>query len=123
MKQQSIEGRIDENGRVLLPVIVIAADGLEVEVEASVSLQYGGAMAISDELARNLGWRRIGARRVVFGFETVIMDHYLGIMALGNEPHQEVVLSGLKSSALIGHKVLAGRKLTLDFTTSHVLLE
>ncbi|MBX9688784.1 MAG: hypothetical protein K2X27_18900 [Candidatus Obscuribacterales bacterium] len=123
MKNSEIQGRIDESGKVLLPVIVIAADGLEVEVEATVSLEYGGAMAISEELAVRLGWRRLGARRVVVGFQTVLMDHYLGTMALGGEPHQVVVLGGIKNRAIIGEKFLAGRRLVLDFGKSKVILE
>ncbi len=123
MRNTTIQGRIDEQGKVLLPVIVIAADGLEVEVEAAVSLEYGGAMAINEELAVRLGWRRLGARRVVVGFQTVLMDHYLGTMALGSEPHQVVVLGGIKTRAIIGEKFLAGRRLTLDFAKSKVLLE
>ena len=123
MKNATIQGRIDEQGKVLLPVIVIAADGLEVEVEAAVSLEYGGAMAINEELAVRLGWRRLGARRVVVGFQTVLMDHYLGTMSLGAEPHQVVVLGGIKTQAIIGEKFLAGRKLTLDFSKSKVILE
>lgn len=123
MKPLTIHGRIDEHGKVLLPVIVIASDGLEVEVECSVSLEYGGAMALHEDLARSLGWRRLGARRVEVGFQTVIMSHYLGTMSLGAEPHQAVVLSGIKQRAIIGEKLLAGRKLTLDFNTSKVILE
>lgn len=123
MRNSVIQGRIDEAGKVLLPVIVIAADGLEVEVEAAVSLEYGGAMAINEDLAIRLGWRRLGARRVVVGFQTVLMDHYLGTMALGGEPHQVVVLGGIKTRAIIGEKFLSGRKLTLDFSRSKVVLE
>lgn len=123
MQQQSLQGRIDERGQVLLPVIVIASDGMEIEVEAIISLQFGGAMAVDEELARSLGWRRLGARRVLIGFQTVIMDHYLGTMSLGGDPHQVVVLGGIKSRALIGSKFLAGRKLTLDFTSSSVTLD
>lgn len=122
-KHQTLHGRIDEGGKVLLPVIVIASDGLEVEVEAAVSLEFGGAMAMNDDLARALGWRRLGARRVVVGFQTVLMDHYLGTMSLGGEPHQVVVLGGIKNSAVIGEKFLAGRKLILDFSKSKVILE
>lgn len=123
LKHSVIHGRIDEAGKVLLPVIVIASDGLEVEVEAAVSLEFGGAMAINEELARALGWRRLGARRVVVGFQTVLMDHYLGTMSLGAEPHQVVVLGGIKTRAIIGEKFLSGRKLTLDFSRSKVILE
>lgn len=123
MRNSAIQGRIDEQGKVLLPVIVIAADGLEVEVEAAVSLEYGGAMAISEDLAQRLGWRRLGARRVVVGFQTVLMDHYLGTMSLGGEPHQVVVLGGIKRQAIIGERFLSGRKLTLDFARSKVNLD
>lgn len=117
-----IHGRIDEQGQVLLPVIVIAADGLELEVEAAVSLSFLGAMAVSEELVRRLGWRRLGTRRVVYGFETVLMDHFLGTVSLGGEPYQAVVLSGVRRT-MIGQKLLAGRHLHLNFSTSTVVLE
>jgi hypothetical protein len=123
LRNTVIQGRIDEQGRVLLPVIVIASDGLEVEVEAALSLEYGGAMAINEDLALRLGWRRLGARRVVVGFQTVLMDHYLGTMSLGAEPRQVVVLGGIKPRAIIGQKFLSGRKLVLDFSRSKVILE
>lgn len=117
-----INGRIDEQGQVLLPVIVIAADGLELEVEAAVSLSFLGAMAVSEELVRRLGWRRLGTRRVIYGFETVLMDHFLGTVSLGGEPYQAVVLSGVRRT-MIGQKLLAGRHLHLNFSTSTVMLE
>lgn len=123
LKHLVLHGRIDEQGKVLLPVIVIASDGVEVEVEAAVTLEFAGAMAINEDLARKLGWRRLGARRVVVGFHTVLMDHYLGTMSLGGEPHQVVVLGGIKAQAIIGQKFLSGRKLILDFATSKVRLE
>lgn len=117
-----IHGRIDEQGQVLLPVIVIAADGLELEVEAAVSLSFLGAMAVSEDLVRRLGWRRLGTRRVIYGFETVLMDHFLGTVSLGGEPYQAVVLSGVRRT-IIGQKLLAGRHLHLNFSTSTVVLE
>lgn len=124
LQYQSVHGRIDEHGRVLLPVIVIASDGLELEVEAAVTLQFAGAMAVHEDVARRLGWRRLGARRVVIGFETVLMDHYLGTMSLGSmEPSQHVVLGGIRDSALIGQKLLVGRQLRIDFAHNNVVLE
>jgi hypothetical protein len=117
-----LHGRIDEQGQVLLPVIVIAADGLELEVEAAVSLSFLGAMAVSEDLVRRLGWRRLGTRRVIYGFETVLMDHFLGTVSLGGEPYQAVVLSGVRRT-MIGQKLLTGRHLHLNFSTSTVVLE
>lgn len=118
-----IEGRVDEQGRVLVPVTVIASDGLELEIEAMVSLEFHGAMAIHEDVARSLGWRRLGTRRVIYGFQTVLMDHYLGTMALGGvEPSQHVVLGGIKANAVIGQKLLSGKVLTVDFTNSTVTL-
>lgn len=118
----AIHGRIDEQGRVLLPVIVIASDGVELELEALVRLEFGGAMAVHEDVAKRLSWRRLGSRRVVVGFQTVVMDHYLGTIALGGEPSQFVVLGGIKYEALIGQKLLAGRELKVDFGRSTVIL-
>lgn len=118
----SVQGRIDEHGRVMLPVIVIASDGLELELEALVRLEFGGAMAVHEDVAKRLGWRRLGSRRVVVGFQTVLMDHYLGTISVGTEPSQFVVLGGIKYEAIIGQKLLSGRQLKIDFEHSTVML-
>lgn len=123
MKNQIILGKINEHGQAMLPVTVIAADGLEVEIESLVSLQYNGAMAICEELARRLGWRKLGARRVRIGFQSVIMDHYLGTLLVNGEPFQTVILGGTKSEALVGQKFFSDKKLTLDFTNNLITLE
>lgn len=123
MRIEALTGRIDEQGQVLLPVIVIASDGLELEVEATINLDFAGAMAVHQDLAKRLGWRRLGARRVEAGFDTVLMDHYLGTMSMGGEPIQAVVLGGIKKTATIGQKLLTGRKLTMDFGHSAVRLD
>jgi len=118
-----VQGRIDEHGRVLLPVILIASDGVEIEVEAHVSIEYDGALAVNDELARSMGWRCLGARRVVVGTHTVLMDHYIGTVALGREPESVVVLGGINKTALVGTHLMSRRKLTLDFLKGQVVFE
>ncbi|MBY0356466.1 MAG: hypothetical protein K2W82_00575 [Candidatus Obscuribacterales bacterium] len=123
MKSPIILGKINEHGQAMLPVTVIAADGLEVEIESLVSLQYNGAMAVSEELARRLGWRKLGARRVRIGFQSVIMDHYLGTLLVNGEPFQTVILGGTKAEAMIGQKFLSDKKMTLDFTNNLITLE
>ena len=121
-ESNTIHGRIDEMGRPLLPVVVIAADGVGFELEALIRLEFAGAMAVKESVARQLGWRRLGSRRTVVGFQTVIMDHYLGTISLGTEPSQYVVLGGIKYEAVIGQKLLAGRELKIDFENSTVTL-
>jgi len=118
-----IRGRIDELGRALLPVTVIASDGVEVEVEASVSLEFDGALAVAEELARSMGWRCLGARRVVVGFQTCLMDHYIGTVLIDRDPQNIVVLGGVSKTAIIGQRLMIGRKLTIDYPTGTVLLE
>lgn len=120
---QPINGRIDEHGRVLLPVIVIASDGVEIEVEASVSIEFDGALAVHEDLARSLGWRCLGSRRVVFGMDTCLMDHYIGTVSLGRDPQNVVVLGGVSKPAVVGQKLMSGRRLSLDFKTGEVTLE
>lgn len=123
VKAQTVHGRVDEHGRVLLPVIVIASDGVEIEVEASVSLEFDGALAVHEELARSLGWRCLGARRVVVGMQTCLMDHYIGTVSLGQEPENVVVLGGISKPAIVGQRLMSGRKLSLDFSSGEVVLE
>jgi hypothetical protein len=107
----------------LLPVIIIASDGVEVEVEASVSLEFDGSLAVNDELARSMGWRCLGARRVVVGFETRAVDHYIGTVLVGHQPQNVVVLGGISKIAIIGQRLMSGRKLKVDFANGQVVLE
>ncbi|HEY9785295.1 MAG TPA: hypothetical protein V6D17_07835 [Candidatus Obscuribacterales bacterium] len=123
MVSRAVRGRIDESGKVLLPIIVIASDGLEIEVEALINLEFCGALVIPEELAGSLGWRCLGARRVAVGVEIRLMHHYLGMMAIGGDPRNVVVLGGIKPQAIIGQKLMSGRKLTVDFSLGQVLLE
>ena len=118
-----VHGRIDEQGRVILPVIVIASDGVEVEVEAGVSLEFDGALAVNEELARSLGWRCLGARQVVVGFESRLMDHYIGTVSLGSDPQSIVVLGGINKTAIVGQRLMSGRKLSLNFKNGQAVLE
>lgn len=120
---RSVRGRIDESGKVLLPIILVASDGLEIEVEALINLQFGGAIVIPEDLTSPLGWRRLGARRVQTGSEWVRMNHYIGMMSLGGELKNVVVLGGAKSHPVLGQRLMAGRKLTVDFQQGTVILD
>lgn len=123
MQNLSIKGRIDEQGGVLLPVIIIASDGVEVEVEASVSLEFDGALAVNEELARSMGWRCLGARRAIVGFETRLVDHYIGTVLVGAHPQNVVVLGGVSKTAIIGQKLMASRRLMIDYGAGTVCLD
>ena len=120
---RSVRGRIDESGKVLLPIILVASDGLEIEVEALINLQFGGAIVIPEDLTSPLGWRCLGARRVQAGSEWVRMNHYIGMMSLGGELKNVVVLGGAKAHPVLGQRLMSGRKLTVDFQQGTVILE
>ena len=56
-----IEGRIDETGKVLLPIIVVASDGFELEIEAVINLNFTGSIVVPEDLCTSFGWRCLGA--------------------------------------------------------------
>lgn len=122
-EREAVYGCINDQGKVLLPVVVIASDGLEIEIQASVSLEFDGALALDDDLARRIGWRCLGARKVAIGRQTVLMDQYMGTVALSGVPESCVVLGGLDQGALIGKRLMSGCKLTVDFAGGRVCLE
>jgi hypothetical protein len=117
-----ISGRVNEQGRAVVPVIAIASDGVEIEVEAEVSLQFDGFLAMNGDLARSLGWRCLGARRVVVGFETRVVDHYIGTILLGRDLHNVVILGGIDKPAVIGQRLLAAKTFTVNFAKGDVSL-
>jgi hypothetical protein len=118
-----VSGRIDQYGNVLLPVVIVAADGVELELEAIVNLQFAGALVVPDLLSQSVGWCCLGARKVLVGNQVTLMAHYLGLVAVGDEPKNVVALSAPDEVVMLGRKLLAGRKLTIDFERSLVRLE
>ncbi len=118
-----VVGRIDEAGRVLLPVSIIASDGFELELETMINLEFAGALVLPESLAASIGWRCLGARRVIVGVEPRIVRHFIGPVSLGGEPTTVVALGGLREQSIIGQKLLSGRRLTVDFASGQVLLE
>ena len=70
-----------------------------------------------------VGWRCLGARRVLNGDQVCVVNQYLGVAALvGMTPESMVVLAG-SQEAVIGQKLLKGHKLSIDFATGQVILE
>lgn len=121
--EPEVIGRVDENSRVVLPIVLFASDGFELEMEATINLEFAGALVVPEEMARSVGWRCLGARRVMLGVEVRRMHHYLGVVSVGGDPKTIVALGGLRETPMIGQKLMAGRKLTVDFHQGIVLLK
>ncbi len=122
-KSNTLTGRIDETGRVLLPVTLMASDGFELEIEALINLEFTGALVVPESLAKSVGWRCLGARRVNMGSHVDLVHHYIGMMSLGGVPRTVVVLGSYRNIAEVGQKLLAGRRLTVDFATQQVIVQ
>ncbi len=122
-KSKLIKGQFDETGRVLLPVTLMASDCFELVVEAVVNLEFTGALVIPETLARSIGWRCLGARRVQIGSHVEHLHHYIGMMSIGGTAQTVVALGSYRDVAEIGQKLLSGKRLTVDFATQQVLVE
>jgi hypothetical protein len=118
----TIFGKVDEHGQVLIPVTLLAADGFELELDAAVNLQYSGSLLIPELLANSIGWRCIGAARVALGEDIQILSHYLGLVALGEEPKNVMVVGGLTDRVFIGQRLLSRYTLSVDFSQGKVVL-
>jgi hypothetical protein len=114
---------VDEWGKVLLPLCITAADGFELEIEALINLQFAGALFLPDNLLTTVGWRCLGARRVLNGDHIAVVSQYMGLACLvGMTPNSTIVLGG-SQDAVIGQKLLTGHKLSIDFSNGQVILE
>ncbi|MBS1956865.1 MAG: hypothetical protein JST89_21940 [Cyanobacteria bacterium SZAS-4] len=122
-KSKTIKGQIDGAGRVLLPVTLMASDGFELVVEAVINLEFTGAIVVPETLARSIGWRCLGARRVQIGSHVELLHHYIGLMSIGGTTQTVVALGSYRNVAEVGHKLLSGRRLTVDFGTQEVIVE
>lgn len=122
-KPKIIKGQFDEAGKVLLPVTLMASDGFELVVDAVINLEFTGAIVVPESLARSIGWRCLGARRVQIGSHVELLHHYIGLMSIGGTTQTVVALGSYRDVAEVGHKLLSRRRLTVDFATQEVIIE
>jgi len=115
-----VRGRIDEHGTPLVPITIIASDGFELELEASINLRFTGFLIMPEALAGAIGLRNLGARRISVGTETKVLSHFLGLVAFGGKHDAISILGGYEEKTIIGKRLLAGRRLTIDFSTGEV---
>jgi predicted aspartyl protease len=115
-----VRGRVDEYGTPLVPITIVASDGFELELEASINLRFTGFMVIPEALAAAIGLRNLGARRVVVGTETKVLPHFLGLISFAGKHDSISILGGYDNKTVIGKRLLTGRRLTIDFFTGEV---
>jgi len=115
-----VKGRVDEYGTPLVPITVVASDGFELELEASINLRFTGFLVIPDALAAAIGLRNLGARRVHVGTDTKILSQFLGLVSFGGKHDAISILGGFENKTIIGKRLLTGRRLTIDFSTGEV---
>jgi len=115
-----VKGRVDVYGTPLLPITVVASDGFELELEASINLRFTGFLVMPDPLAAAIGLRNLGARRVQIASDTKILSQFLGVVSFGGKHDSISILGGFENQTIIGKRLLAGRRLTIDFSTGEV---
>jgi predicted aspartyl protease len=115
-----VRGRVDDQGTPLVPITIIASDGFELELEASINLRFTGFLVIPEPLAAAIGLRHLGARRVHAGTETKVLAHFLGLVSFGGKHDAISILGGYENKTIIGKRLLSGRRLTIDFSTGEV---
>lgn len=120
---EKLLGRIDDSGQVLIPLQLIASDGLEVEIEAALNLMFQGSLVIPTPLMKTLGWSCLGGRRVRIGSSISHMEHFLGSVILKGELIKVVSLSGALDLPMVGQKMFRGQSLRIDFQHGQVFLE
>jgi len=115
-----VRGRVDEYGTPLVPITIVASDGFELELEASINLRFSGFLVMPEPLAAAIGLRNLGARRVNVGTETKVLSHFLGLVSFGGKHDSISILGGYENKTIIGKRLLTGRRLTIDFFTGEV---
>jgi predicted aspartyl protease len=115
-----VRGRVDEYGNPLVPLTIIASDGFELELEASINLRFTGFLVMPEALAGAIGLRNLGARRINVGTEMKVLSHFLGLVSFGGKHDAISILGGYEDKTIIGKRLLAGRRLTIDFSTGEV---
>src|SRR5215813_6530571 len=96
-----VRGRVDEYGTPLVPITIVASDGFELELEASINLRFSGFLVMPEALAGAIGLRNLGARRVNVGTEMKVLSHFLGLVAFGGKHDAISILGGYEDKTII----------------------
>ena len=111
-----ITGRVDESGRALVPITVIAGDGRRVELEVWIDTGFTGELVLSEPQVANLPASQSGTVSAELGDgSSVILNTYsCRIEWFGQELMIEVV-SNKGSFPLLGVGLLNGHELMIDY--------
>ncbi len=111
-----IVGKFVNGERIVVPLVVLSADGEENEFEASVDTGFVGTLLLPIELAERLELPRIKQELVFLADGTFTrLPTYEATVFWGEEEKTVEILAAPRQYALVGIELLQGSTATFEF--------
>ncbi|MBD2040406.1 aspartyl protease [Microcoleus sp. FACHB-672] len=119
-----IEGRFTDDDELFFEIELIAANGLEVSVDALLDTGFSGWLAMNEQDLEELGWIYIAPQTMRTAQGDVDFDIYLGKVRIdGQEFDIPVNVGAGIPEFLIGRQWLKTRRLVADMPAGVLTLE
>jgi hypothetical protein len=124
MWQNMILGRFGDEDELFFEIDLIAADGLELSVEALLDTGFSWWLAINNQDIEALGWIYLEQQTMVTARGDAEFDIYLGKVQIDGQYFDIPVHVGQGlPEILLGRQWLKNRRLVVDISSSVLMLE
>ncbi len=118
-----ISGFIGDEDALLFEIGIIAADGMELPVDAMLDTGFSSWLAINEQDIAVLGWEHLRTQVMQTARGEMEFDIYVGTVKFDGEEFDIPVHIGRElTEVLLGRKWLTNRKLLVDLSSDELTL-
>lgn len=119
-----IQGKFGEQDELFFEIDLIAADGLEIPVDALLDTGFSDWLAIDKQDIEELGWDYVGERNMLLAKGETTFDIYIGKVRIDKQEFDIPVYAGDGvTEILLGRQWLKTRRLVVDMFSGMLTLE
>lgn len=119
-----IQGKFGEQDELFFEIDLIAADGLEIPVDALLDTGFSDWLAIDRQDIEELGWDYVGERNMLLAKGETTFDIYIGKVRIDKQEFDIPVYAGDGvTEILLGRQWLKTRRLVVDMLSGVLTLE
>ncbi len=118
-----IEGKFGDNEELIFPIEIIAAEGLEFEIDAILDTGFSEWLAIDKQDVDELGWLYVTNQSMQTARSFDKFDIYLGKVRIDKQEFDIPVHAAIGvTDILLGRKWLRNRQLVVDMASGVLTL-
>lgn len=118
-----IQGKFGEEDELFFEIELIAADGLELAVDALLDTGFSGWLAIDNQDLEGLDWVYVRKENMRLAQGDALLDIYLGKVRIDGQEFDIPVYVGVGvTEFLLGRQWLKTRRLVVDFPSGGLTL-